>query len=205
MNMEDKPVIVLDAGGVLVDYDERIVFEELEKRYHRTVEQSFGCEIESLFAPVQIGRASFEDTVSELNRMLGIGLAPEAWQDLWRKMIIGEMPGMRAALTALKPRYKLVALSNTIAAHWDYLLRSFPIFNLLDGWAASHIEGFVKPDAQIYRRVESRFCGGCPPFFFTDDTPSHVTAARNLAWKAEVFKGTGDFVENVHRIAVQDQ
>lgn len=194
-----KPVIVLDAGGVLVDYDESIVFEELEKRYHRSI----GCspqDLHWLLAPVQIGKASLEDVSPELNRRLGVTLAQDSWQALWRKAIIGEMPGMREALAALKPEYKLVALSNTISVHWDYLLEAFPVFDLLDGWVASHIEGFVKPDAEIYRRVEEKYCGGRPPSFFTDDTPGHVIAARSIGWKAELFNGADDFVLKVHRL-----
>ena len=129
--------------------------------------------------------------------MLGATLSLEAWKALWCSIIIGEMPGMREALVALKPEFHLVALSNTIEVHWTYLLETYPIFALLDGWVVSYREGAVKPDPVIFKRLQDRYCRGRIPFFFTDDTALHVEAARKLGWPAKVFQDATDFLTSI--------
>jgi FMN phosphatase YigB (HAD superfamily) len=195
-----KPVIVLDAGGVLVDYDVAIVYDELLKRHHIEFDPEAGVHMESLFDPLQVGSGTWHDIPPALNHALGIVLPPEEWKDLWCSSIIGEMPGMREALTGLKTGFRLIALSNTIAVHWDYLLKKFPIFSLLDGWIVSYLEGTAKPDPGIFKSLQNRYCNGRPPFFFTDDTDRHIETARKLGWPAKVFQGVADFTAAVDRL-----
>lgn len=192
-----KPVIVLDAGGVLVEYDVAIAYDELLKRYHIPVEPPSRVDLEALFAPLHIGKGSWQDILSRLNRALGVTLAPEAWKDLWCSIITGEMPGMREALAGLKSEFRLVALSNTIEVHWTYLFRTYPIFDLLDGWVVSYLETVAKPDPAIFKRLENRYCQSRIPFFFTDDTALHVEAAQNLGWPARVFQNASDFLTTI--------
>ncbi len=202
--MVQKPVIVLDAGGVLIEYDVAIVYDELFKRYHLRVESSSRADLDTLIAPLEVGKKCWRDILPFLNRRLGVTLSPEAWKAIWCSMIIGEMPGMREALVALKPDFHLVALSNTIDVHWTYLLETYSIFALLDGWVVSYREGAVKPDPTIFKRLQDRYCQGRIPFFFTDDTALHVEAARKLGWPAKVFQDAADFLASIHGLRVQN-
>jgi len=92
-----------------------------------------------------------------------------------------------------------VALSNTEEVHWAFVLEKYPIFELLDGWVVSYKEGVTKPDPAIYSAVVDRYCNGRLPFFYTDDSPLYVEAARHLGWEAEVFSDAAHFKEDLRR------
>ena len=195
----NKPVIVLDAGKVLVDYDPMVVVEELSKRCGREVGLPQAGDLYKLFFPVYVGTHSWGDILQAINSALGFSLESQEWLELWCRIFTGEVAGMREALAELKSEFRLVALSNTEEVHWTFVLRKFPIFKLLDGWVVSYTEGVAKPDPAIYRAFMNRYCDGRSPVFYTDDNPRYVEAAQHLGWEAEVFTDAAHFKEEIRK------
>jgi 2-haloacid dehalogenase len=194
-----KPVIVLDAGRVLVDINPGIVLDELSKRCEREIQLPHSRDLDTLFLPLYMGTRSGADILHTINQSLGLSLKAEEWRELWCRTLIGEVPGMREALSELMNDFRLVALSNTDEVHWTYALEKYPIFQLLDGWVVSYAEGMTKPNPAIYSAVVTRYCDGRPPFFYTDDSPQFVETARKLGWQAELFIDAEQFKEEVKR------
>jgi FMN phosphatase YigB (HAD superfamily) len=190
---QSKPVIVLDVGKVLVDIDPTVVLGELSTRYGRKIDPHLRPNLDRLFFPLYVGIRSWDDTIEDINSALGLSLDAAEWRDLWCRVLKGEVSGMREVLTELKREFLLVALSNTDEIHWDYALRNYQIFELLDGSVVSYREGVTKPDPDIYQAVVQRYCAGKLPFFYTDDMPTYVEAARQLGWDAEVFHDAARF------------
>jgi len=195
----NKPVIVLDAGKVLVDYDPMVVVEELSKRCGREVGLPQVDDLYRLFFPVYVGTQSWGDILQVINSALGFSLESQEWLNLWCDIFTGEVPGMRGALAELKSDFRLVGLSNTEEVHWTFVLKKFPIFELLDGWVVSYSEGVAKPDPAIYRVLMNRYCDGRLPVFYTDDNPRYVEAAQRLGWEAEVFTDAAHFKEQIRK------
>ncbi|HAK97661.1 MAG TPA: hypothetical protein DCM87_22400 [Planctomycetes bacterium] len=187
------PVIVLDAGKVLVDFDLARLFGELSRRAGRAVGPPLPPAFARLLHDVEIGARPWTEIPPAVGDALGIAVTAEEWRALWLGIFTGEVPGMRAALAELKAGYTLVALSNTSQVHWEHVVARYPVFGLLDGWVVSYAERAAKPDPAVYRAVMERWCGGGPPRFYTDDMPRFVEAARALGWDAEVFAGAGAF------------
>lgn len=194
---QDKPVIVLDVGKVLVELNPDVLLEELSRRYGRKIGLPLPRVLDELFLPVYVGTRSWADVLPDLNSTFGLSLQHDEWQELWCRVLTGEVPGMSAVLAELKSEFRLVALSNTEAVHWTYLLQEYPIIGLLDGWVVSYEEGVAKPDPSIYRAVADRYCPNRSPFFYTDDIPCYVKVARNLGWDAEVFTDAARFRKEV--------
>ncbi len=194
-----KPVIVLDAGRVLVDIDPDIVLRDLSRRSGRKLGMPPPDDLDTMFLPLYVGERSWPEILETINQALGISLKGDEWREIWCSIIIGEVPGMRQALSELKNEFTFVSLSNTDEVHWNYILATYPIFQLLEGWVVSFKEGMMKPDPAIYKRVVDRYCCGRPPFFYTDDSPRYVEAARRLGWDAEVFIDAAHFKEHVGR------
>jgi 2-haloacid dehalogenase len=194
-----KPVIVLDAGRVLVDIDPDIVLRELSRKSGRVIGLPPPDELDKMFLPLYVGERSWMEIFETINHALGLSLKDDEWRDLWCSIIIGEVPGMRRALTELKDEFKFVALSNTDELHWNYVLGEYPIFQLLDGGIVSFEEGMMKPDPAIYARVMNRYCDASLPFFYTDDNPRYVEAAQRLGWDAEVFIDAAHFKKHIMR------
>ena len=93
----------------------------------------------------------------------------------------------------LKPRYRLVLLSNTNDLHARQFLRQFAdVLAPFDGLVLSHEVGVRKPDPRIYehcRRIAGRPAVEC---LFIDDLPSNVGAARACGWQGIVYRPGGD-------------
>ena len=196
----NKPVIVLDAGKVLVDYDPTVVIKELSKRCGREIGLPHEHDLYRLFFPVYVGRQSWGDVLQTINKALGFSIEFQEWINIWCCIFIGEIAGMREALAELKSDFRLVGLSNTDEIHWTYIVKKYPIFELLDGWAVSYLEGVAKPDPAIYRLLMNRYCDGRVPVFYTDDNPRYVEAAQHLGWEAEVFTDTAHFNERIRKL-----
>ena len=195
----NKPVIVLDAGKVLVDYDPMVVVKELSQRCGREVGLPQADDLYRLFFPIYVGTQSWGDILKVINSKLDFSLGSQDWFNLWCRIFIGEVPGMREVLAEIKTEFRLVGLSNTEEVHWTFVLKKFPIFELLDGWVVSYAEGVAKPDPAIYRVLMNRYCDGQLPVFYTDDNPQYVEAARCLGWESEVFTDAARFKEKIKK------
>jgi FMN phosphatase YigB (HAD superfamily) len=193
----DKPVIVLDVGGVLVDFDLKALFAALSKKRGEKVTAPSLATLDKFFSPVQTGEISIDAIIPELNASLGLSIAPDEWRDLLCSIFTGEVPGMKDMLLQLKTDFFLVALTNTIEVHWAFLLKTYEILKLMDSYIVSYIEGAAKPDPAIYQVVVDRYCNGRLPYFHTDDTPEYVEAARRMGWRSEVFRGPLQFKNEV--------
>ena len=195
----DKPVIVLDVDGVLVEFDLKPLFATLSKKRGEKVTAPSLADIDKLFLPVQTGESSLDDIIPEINGSLGVSIAPDEWRDLLCSIFTGEVPGMKDMLLQLKSDFFLVALTNTVEVHWTFLLKTYEILKLFDGYIVSYKEGVAKPDPAIYQAVVDRYCDGRLPCFHTDDTPEYVEAARQMGWRSEVFRSPLQFKNEVLR------
>jgi len=195
----DKPVIVLDVGGVLVDFDLKPLIGALSQNRGEKVAFPSLANIDKLFLPVQTGEATLDDIIPELNASLGVSMAPSEWHALSCSIFTGEVPGMKEVLLQLKTDFLLVALTNTVEVHWTFLLKTYDILKLMDGYIVSYLEGVAKPDPAIYQIVVDRYCDGGVPHFHTDDLPEYVEAARQMGWRSEVFRSPSQFKNQVLR------
>jgi 2-haloacid dehalogenase len=193
----DKPVIVLDVGGVLVGIDLKPLIVALSQHRGERVILPPMSSMDRLFLPVQIGHASLDDIVPELNASLGVSMAASEWNALSCSIFTGEVPGMKEVLLQLKSDFFLVALTNTVEIHWTFLQETYEILKLMDGYVVSYLEGMAKPDPAIYLAVMARYCNGGLPYFHTDDLLEYVEPARQLGWRSEVFNGPSEFKNKV--------
>lgn len=121
-----------------------------------------------------------------------IALIHDAW-------ILGEYAGVGELVDELHatPGVETALLSNTNERHWARRAASaygpaFPTAGRLMHQQASHVLGFAKPDAAIYRAFE-RATGARPSeIVFFDDLPENCEAARACGWRAERVDHTGD-------------
>ena len=194
---DNRPVIVLDVGGVLVDFDLRPLIGALSKNRGEKIAFPPLANIDKLFLPVQTGEASLDDIIPDLNASLGVSMAPSEWHALSCSVFTGEMPGMREVLLQLKRDFFLVALTNTVEVHWTFLLKTYDILKLMDAHIVSYLEGVAKPEPAIYQAVMDRYCDGGLPYFHTDDSPEYVEAARQMGWRSEVFRGPAQFRKKI--------
>ena len=98
-----------------------------------------------------------------------------------------EIPATKSLIAELKAaNYKLYVLSN-MSLEFIEFLRQKEVYRHFDGEVVSCVEHVVKPDVEIYRRLELRYGLNPAETLFVDDRPKNTEAARACGWQGFDF------------------
>lgn len=181
--------VVFDLGGVLIDWNPRHLYRQLFAD-----EQ----EMEHFLATVctlewHVAHDLGEDTKESC---AALALAhPEhadlihAWADRSEDMIGGAIAGTVALLADLTSRgVRCYVLSNMERETFPVRRERFEFMEWFDGHLISGLEGVVKPDPRIFRRLLRRFDLQPSRTLFIDDDAANVEAATALGIHAMLFE-----------------
>lgn len=83
---------------------------------------------------------------------------------------------------------RLVLLSNTSPAHFEFISNRYPVLNHFDAKILSYEVRACKPDPHIYRAaIEAALCSP-QECFYTDDIPEYIEGAKEHGIDAEIFQ-----------------
>jgi putative hydrolase of the HAD superfamily len=196
--------IVFDFGNVLGFFSHRRSAEQLAA-YGRASPEAiqaylYGGHLEEDFesgrlaAPVLLGMLRETFHLSGTDEQLGRALGDMFWPN----------EPVCALVPRLKPRYRLLLLSNTNELHYNVFRPQFAAtLDLFDALAASHQVGVRKPDPRIYehcRRLADRPAAEC---LFIDDLPSNIDGARACGWQGLVYRRGDDLEAKLKALGVQ--
>ena len=115
----------------------------------------------------------------------------------WSRRIL---PGARELLDELRPRYRLAALSNSNALHWERNAHELGLLDLFEFAISSHQVGVMKPDLAIYHHAVARAAVSSPDaIMFFDDLEGNVQAARAVGLRARQVRGVDQLREQLVR------
>lgn len=181
-------VLLFDLGGVLVDYSG---LEDLQPLLPEPMAQVdllarwSACPHSLAYGA---GQLTTDEFVARFRRDWGIALEPAPFLEAWDSWVRGWLPGAEALLDDLRPRFRLAALSNSNAAHWDRLAR-LGMLDAFDLALGSHQVGLRKPDPAIYSEALRRLDVPADVVLFFDDSRANVEAARALGMRATQVDG----------------
>ncbi len=140
------------------------------------------------------GAIRFEDYWPRVGQELGIDAdeLAELWEDYW---VISRLdPEVETAVRALRPRYRVVALSNAFSNARDEVTRRFGLDELVESMVISGEVGVAKPDPRIYEIMLSSLSLKPHEVLFVDDVEANVLAARELGIRATQSTSTSSFL-----------
>jgi putative hydrolase of the HAD superfamily len=183
--------IIYDLDGVIRHWDEPQATRALEERHG--------------LPPGAIAAAVFEPSL--LERALTGHISDETWRlaarnalvrthgptagvalDRWSERVGRVDPAMTAFVAWVRRRLRTGLLTNA-TTRLETDLAAVRLDQAFDVVVNSARIGFAKPDPRIYRVAAARL--GFPPAqcLYVDDTPAHVTAARECGMHAVRFEG----------------
>ena len=113
----------------------------------------------------------------------------------WSRRIL---PGARELLDELRPRYRLAALSNSNALHWERNAHELGLLDLFEFAISSHQVGIMKPDPAIFHHALERAQVSSPDaIMFFDDLEGNVQAARAAGMRACQVRGVDQLREQL--------
>ena len=184
----DRPAVVFDLGGVLVDWDPRHL-------YRRLIQDE--AEMEWFLAEVCTlewhrhhdgGRPLAEGVAELVARYPEHRDLIEAWEHRFAEMFVGDLPDTVAVLADVvalgDPVY---ALTNWSADGWPAAMDRFDFLAWFDDIVVSGLAQVTKPDRAIYDLLVERNGLDRERTVFIDDWDRNVEGARAAGLQALQF------------------
>ena len=182
--------LLLDLGGVLIDWDPRYLYRPLFEGDEAAMER-FLAEIcpPEWNRQMDAGRP-FDEAIAERQRLF-----PEhseliaLWKSSWGQMLREPIHETVEVVDALRKRgHRLYALTNWSAETFPVARERFAFLNWFEDIVVSGEVKLAKPDPRIFELTIER-CGLTPAStLFVDDMRPNVEAARGLGLHALHFE-----------------
>jgi 2-haloacid dehalogenase len=116
------------------------------------------------------------------------------WRDHWLDMVGPAIDGSVAILRELRATgVPVFALSNFGRGTFAMAAPVYPFLTEFDRPYISGHMGVIKPDAEIYRRVEEDCGVPADRLLFTDDRADNIATASARGWQTHLFDGPDGF------------
>jgi putative hydrolase of the HAD superfamily len=186
--------VVFDFGNVLGFFSHRRAAEQLARHASGTTAEDIltyliDSELEVAF---ELGLVSSEEVLDRLRKQFSFRASDEELALAAADMFTPNEP-VCALVPRLRPRYRLLLLSNTNDIHYRHFRRQFTAtLEHFDALIASHLVGLRKPDPRIYDHA--RELAGCSAAecLFIDDLPANIEAARACGWHGVLYHPGAD-------------
>ena len=197
--------VIFDIGNVLIEWrPERFYDAEVGEARRRAL---FGAvDLHAMNDEVDRG-ADFRETIYATAEA-----HPEfrdeirLWHDRWIELARPEIPKSVALMRALQARgVPVFALTNFGIGSFEVARAHYPFLDAFDRAYVSGHMGVIKPDDEIYARVEAD-CG-LPPerLLFTDDRADNIAAAAARGWQTHRFTGPEGWARRLVEAGLLDE
>jgi putative hydrolase of the HAD superfamily len=200
--MIENPLIIFDLGNVLVRHDNELLSRLLaaQCRDRASAKEMLPIYLRS-HDDLSTGKSTLNSLYQAYVSEAGFGGTYEEFADSWCGHFSRD-PEMEALLETLAARYRVVVLSNTNHAHWDFILRDYPVMQTPHALYASHLLGLAKPDAAIYEAVLKSENRKAEEAIFIDDVAANVEGARAVGINGILFRGAEDLKRDLEQYGI---
>ncbi len=181
--------LVFDFGNVLGLFSHRVAAEQLAAYSTDSPEfiqgYLFGGQLEDDY---ESGRISTRVLMALVRETCHVRCTDAQFAKAFGDMFTRNEP-VCALIPRLRPRYRLLLLSNTNDLHARYFTAQFAdVFAHFDKLVLSYEVGLRKPSTDVFAYCER--VAGAPPHevLFIDDLPTNVQAARDYGWEGIVYR-----------------
>jgi 2-haloacid dehalogenase len=182
--------IVVDFGGVLIDWNPRYLYRKLFPDNEPAME-SFLAEIgfTEWNREQDAGRA-FSLAVTELvKRFPSYADLIRAYDERWEESIAGPLQATVDLLPRLKAAgFELHGLSNWSSEKFASIRTQYPFFQLFETILLSGDVKLVKPDPRIFGVLLERIGRSASECLFIDDSEQNIETARILGFETIRFE-----------------
>lgn len=180
--------IVFDFGGVLIDWNPRIMFQnifedkqEMEWFLENVCSNAWNLQMDKGYP--------FATAILELQKQFpSYAHQISAYYLRWNEMLGGEIPETVKILQEIQAKkFKVYGLTNWSDETFPEALRRYSFLKTLDGIIVSGREKLVKPDPELYKVLISRYKVEPVSSVYIDDNIDNVKIAGELGFIALHF------------------
>ncbi len=179
--------IVFDLGGVVIDLQRERCVQAFERLGYNGADADLGLYRQGgVFYDLEVGAITTAEFYDSLRHLCPGARFDTDIRDAFNAFLV-DLPRERlAALDALKPEYRLFALSNTNAVMYhSWIDNAFradgkSINEYFEGIIASFQEKCCKPDPEIFRILLHRYGLESMETLYIDDSEANCEAAASV-------------------------
>ena len=184
--MKNKTTILSDLGNVLLNFDHGIAFKKiaahlnpLTAMYIWAKKDAFMKEMRKEFDLLETGKMNLEQMFSRLKGKVGGNMPFDSFKEAWCD-IFSVCPETISLIKNLSEKYNVFILSNTNAAHYDFIRSKFPELDFVKEWITSYSIGVLKPEQEFYQIAVEKLKVMPEQCVFIDDNLGNVEAAKTF-------------------------
>lgn len=110
---------------------------------------------------------------------------------------------MSYLLKDLRSKYRLVALSNTNEANFEYIRKKYDVVNIFDDYVLSYRVGALKPDKKMYKAALDKVYKRPDNCVYIDDNENFLKAAKKFGFNTVHYKDYPDLEERLKEFGVR--
>lgn len=200
--MNNKPLLLFDFGGVLVDLDRKRVLQSFANIGMDITPFLGDYKQSGVFSLLEQGKISIADFCEELRQMCD---CPQTTNEqivkAWESFLTGVPANRLDLLLKAKQHYSVNLLSNTNEVHWKmaedifFKYKDHEVGDFFDHIFLSCREGVEKPAPEIFEKVVAGLSVPASQILFFDDSEVNCQAARNCGLQAHLAPAGGAWLK----------
>ncbi|MEM9342492.1 MAG: HAD family phosphatase [Pseudomonadota bacterium] len=181
--------VVFDIGNVLIEWRPEPYFDQVLGEERRR-DLFAAVDLLGMNERIDLGE-DFVATVNETaERFPDYATEIRLWRDAWMEFTGPVIDGSVEALRDLRAKgVPVFALSNFGIQTLEIAEEAYPFLTEFDRRYISGHMRVMKPDPEIYRRVEADSGVAAERLLFVDDLPKNIAAAEARGWQGHLFEG----------------
>jgi HAD superfamily hydrolase (TIGR01509 family) len=196
--------VISDMGKVVLHFNNQLFFRRMTQ-YTKHSEEEIRAVTHAnveLVESFDTGRITPQEFYRQAKAKLEAAVSYEDFFAAYCDVFAVNHPAL-AVLKTLRPKYRLVLLSNTDVARFSYIKRTFPELMIFDGYVLSFDYGLMKPDPQVYFTA-LQLAGSKPEkAVFIDDIQANIEGAARIGIKGVLFTPETDLEAELRKLGVQ--
>lgn len=193
--------IISDLGNVILWFDNSIFYRKIAQYGPLSVPEvreivHRSPEFVELFDLGKLSPAEFyRRAISKLGVRVGYDEFMAAYADVFRL----NRPVLEL-MKKLKPKYRLVLVSNVDPVRYGHIQKTFPEIMIFDGYVLSFELGVMKPDPRVYREALRLAQSDPASCVFIDDLEENVRGAESLGVRGILYRRGMDLEREIIRL-----
>jgi len=180
--------IISDLGQVILDFDNTIFLRKMSQSSRRSVEEIRAAAYDNLelLDFFERGEITPLEFYGKIKTVLEIDVSYADFYAAYGDVFSLNRPILEI-FSKLKPKYKLVMISNTDIMRFSFIKSRFPEIFIFGSYVLSFERGRRKPDPEIYKDALMSAGAAAEEAVFIDDIRENIEAAESLGIRGILF------------------
>ncbi|MFQ5720913.1 MAG: HAD-IA family hydrolase [Candidatus Aminicenantales bacterium] len=173
--------VISDLGKVIIFFDNHIFFRKIEKYSAYSlpeISEKVERNIDIIFS-FDRGEITPVEFYREVKKVIKAKIDFDQFYTIYNDVFWLNKPVLEI-LKKLKPKYKLILLSNTDQMRFSFITKKFPQILFFDAYILSFEVGAMKPENKIYKKALEEAEAPPEDCLFIDDIEENIIGARRM-------------------------